>query len=507
MATGKLSLRQKMINMMYLVLLAIMALNVSAEVLKAFYSMEVSLKKTGENIDAKNNFVLQNFSLLMRNQPEKTKEWNDKAQQGKAITADFVKYVDELKKELEEINGGRDEDEEGNPTEMLSADNTEKHANLLLNKGKADDLKQRINLTRDKLIALVPKDERSKIKTDMYTLDEGNKAWKNHTFEGVPVAAVMATLTKMQNDCKNTYADVLNVLYSKVADAPPIDKLVAKIIPKSQNVMVGEKFEADIMLSAYDTKQAAEIVIDGQSYDHQSGTFQFSELPNSQGEHTVEGKIRVKEQDGIKEYPFSTTYNVFNGASTVSADNMNIMYVGLENPVSISISGVPTDRIVASITNGTLQKVGNNKYIARVNRKGEVYITVSERKDDGTVKIHSRYPFRAKNIPAPNPKVGLLQPGMVSKGSLLAQRALSSYPAYDIGFAGVKYEVLSYKCLINVRGRVEGPYTVNGGIISGNIKDLLKQAKKGDMVAFYDIKVKGPTGVDETLYSAGYTIK
>ena len=126
MATGKLSIRQKMINMMYLVLLAILALNVSAEVLKAFYTMEVSLEKTGTNIDAKNNFILNSFSMLMKNQPEKTKQWNEKALEGKKITQDYVKYLEDLKRELEEVSGGRAIDDNGKTTEMKFSDNTDR---------------------------------------------------------------------------------------------------------------------------------------------------------------------------------------------------------------------------------------------------------------------------------------------------------------------------------------------------------------------------------------------
>jgi gliding motility-associated protein GldM len=508
MATGKLSIRQKMINMMYLVLLAILALNVSAEVLKAFYTMEVSLEKTGKNIDAKNNNVLKSFAVLMKNQPDKTEEWNKRALKGEKIEKEFALYIESLKKEIEKINGGREKDDDGKPTELKFGDNTEKHANLLLNNGKAKELKDKINATRDKLLALVPFEDRKHIKTDMFTLDDDEgRSWENHTFEGVPAAAVMASLTKIQNDCKNTYADVLNALYSKVGMVAPVDRLFANIVPKAKNVMVGEEFEADIMLSAYDSRQATEIVIDGKTYTNEGGKFNYKLPANMQGEHTVEGKIKVRERDGVKEYPFSTTYNVFNGSAAVSADKMNIMYVGLRNPISISIPGVPTDKLVATISSGRLNKIRDNQYEAVVPTDGDVYISIAERRDDGTLKSHGRRLFRAKKIPGAEPTLGALKKQLNSKSSYLAQSKLYASPKYDIGFAGVKYQVLSYQYIVSVRGQVYGPFTVQGNKIPSKFKQLIQQARKGDMIAFTNIKVRGPLGVVDKSFEMGYMVK
>lgn len=509
MATKKLSIRQKMINMMYLVLLAILALNVSAEVLKAFYTMEVSLEKTGENIDAKNKGVLNNFALLVKNQPDRAKEWNSRALKGEKIEREFGQYVESLKKEIEEISGGRETDEEGNTAELKFGDNTEKHANLMLNEGKAKELKDKINATRDKLLALVPFEDRKHIKTDMFTLDNDKGVlWENHTFEGVPVAAVMASLTKIQNDAKNTYADVLNVLYGKVGgDVQPIDRLFANIVPKSKSLMAGEGFEADIMLSAYDSRQATEIVIDGETYTNEGGTFKYKLPPAAQGEHTVKGVIKVRERDGVKEYPFNTTYKVFNGAAAVSADKMNIMYVGLKNPVSISVPGVPTDKIVATITNGRLNRVRDNQYEAVVNSSGDVYVNISERKDDGSLKSHGRHLFRAKDIPDPEASLGALKKTFYTKGALLAQNRLYAVPKFDIGFAGVNFKVLSYEYMITVRGDLQGPFRVTGSAIPERVKTLIRQAKKGDNVIFKNIIVQGPIRTETIEDGIGYIIK
>ncbi|HYG17029.1 MAG TPA: gliding motility protein GldM [Bacteroidia bacterium] len=493
MAIGKLSLRQKMINMMYLVLLAILALNVSAEVLKAFYMMEVSMRRTGENIDAKNNLVLKSFDALMVTQKERTKEWNAKAREGEKITADFVQYVEGLKKEVEGLTGGRVVNDNGQATELKNSDNTEKHANYFLNKGKGQELRAKINEVRDKLLALVPEVDRRNIKTDLFTLDEGTVKWESSVFEGVPAAAVMATLTKLQNDCKNTYGDVLNVLLSKTSGTVVnIDRLEAQIIPKSNYVMAGEKFEANIFLAASDSKQPAEIVLDGQSFTSDSGSFNYTKLATSHGEHQVKGVIRVHERDGIKEYPFNTKYNVFGGFAAVSADAMNIMYIGVDNPVSVSVPGVPPDRVIATINNGTLTKAVNNKYVAKVSSAGTASITVSVRDDEGKVKAYGSYPFTVRRLPPPIVRLGNLKPGPVSKGELGVMSSINAFLGPDFYFQGVNYKVVSYSCGMVINKNYVELGTFNGGIVPETIKDKYKNLKKGDIVIFHTIKTSGP---------------
>jgi gliding motility-associated protein GldM len=507
MATGKQSLRQKMINMMYLVLLAILALNVSAEVLKAFHMMEVSMRKTGENIDAKNNLVLQSFSNLMKTQPERTKEWDAKAQEGKKTTEEFVKYIENLKRELADLSGGRVINDAGVEGEVKNSDNTEKHANYLLNKGKAIELKAKINSVRDKLLALVPQEDRKNIKTDLYTIDENGKTWEVTNFEGVPIAAVMATMTMLQNDCKNTYADVLQVLYSKIGyTVTTVDKLSAKVIPKSPYVMAGEKFEADVFLTAYDTKQPAEIVLNGQTYSTETGVLNYTTVASGQGEQTIKGVIKVKEKEGLKEYPFETKYNVFSGFAAVSADAMKVLYVGLDNPISISVPGVPTDNVIATISNGTLRKVHDNQYVAKVTAKGNITINISVRNADGSVKSFGQHVFKGKNIPGASARLGSLKPAAETKTTLLVMNTLFAIPDFDIGFTNMTYKVTSYKCLIRRKNEVIGPLISNGSTITQAIKDNINTLKKGDIVIFTDIKGQGPVGAI-AMTDIAYTIK
>lgn len=505
MAIGKLSLRQKMINMMYLVLLAILALNVSAEVLKAFYMMEVSMRRTGENIDSKNNLVLKSFDALMVTQKERTKEWNAKAREGEKITADFVQYVEALKKDVESLTGGRVIDDSGKATELKNSDNTEKHANYFLNKGKGPELRARINEVRDKLLALVPEGNRRNIKTDLFTLDEGTVKWESQMFEGVPVAAVMASLTKLQNDCKNTYGDVLNILLSKTSGTViNIDRLEAQIIPKSNYVMAGEKFEANIFLAASDSKQPAEIVLDGRSYTSDSGSFNYTKLATSHGEHIVKGVIRVHERDGIKEYPFDTKYNVFGGFAAVSADAMNIMYIGVDNPVSVSVPGVPPDRVIATINNGSLAKAVNNKYTARVTTTGIATINISVRQDDGTIKSFGAYNFKVKKFPKPLPQIGNMPPSKVKKSTLQLYTMLNAVPPFDVGFAGVRYAITEYRCVIRIKDESR-IFSVRGANFTQEMKDWIKKMKKNDIIAFDNIKATTPSGIEQ-LYDISYTI-
>lgn len=156
---GKVSPRQKMINMMYLVLTAMLALNVSAEILKAFYLVEQSMVKAGANVDAKNTDILAMFAKQEQTQAAKVKPFHDKAKEAHKITEDFVKYVEDLKVQIVTNDGkispeeAREIDEEGQLGQLKAKDNIERHANLLVAPSgpqKGAELKTQINDTRDR---------------------------------------------------------------------------------------------------------------------------------------------------------------------------------------------------------------------------------------------------------------------------------------------------------------------------------------------------------------------
>jgi gliding motility-associated protein GldM len=207
MAGGNISPRQKMINMMYLVLTAMLALNVSAEILKAFHMVEVSMDKAGVNIDEKNKNTLKAIESYHTKNPgdaKGTEAYNNSLKAAKTAD-DAVKYLSDLKNMLiEQADGRKDGDPDG---ELTKADNIELHANYLIVKDQGangEALKKKINDTKNQLIALLPKDKQAEVKSDLTTeTSKGStQTWQSEMFEHTPLAAVVALLSKTVNDVK-----------------------------------------------------------------------------------------------------------------------------------------------------------------------------------------------------------------------------------------------------------------------------------------------------------------
>jgi gliding motility-associated protein GldM len=505
MAGGKISPRQKMINMMYLVLTAMLALNVSAEILKAFYLVEESMTKAGANIDAKNADILLAFDKQMKNQPEKTKPYNDKAKQAEKITADFVKYVEELKQEIVTNRGKipmeevREED-----GQLRDKSNIELHANLLVAPSgpkKGAELKAKVNETRKALIGLLSSfksldadAKRIESQSDLKAEDpKGTQTWESELFEHSPQAAVVTLLTKIQNDAKNTQAEVLTSLFSGItAEEVSFDMLVAKIIPAKTSVSAGEDFEADVILTAYDSKQSNKVVINGKEFTPENGVVKYKVPTGGVGEYAVKGFIEVSGKEGVKQYDFNTDYTVFKGEASISADKMNVLYIGLENPITIAIPGVSPNNIKASISQGSLASKGGGKFIAKVTQRGDAKITVTV-SEAGKTKTYTA-PFRVRSIPKPEAKLGTLESGSHSAGAISAQPGVYGSLGEGFAYEGVKYTIQRYLLVYAPKRGDAMPIPGTGTALPPQAKSIMGRLKSGDRIIIDNIEATGPDG-------------
>ncbi len=491
MSVAKISPRQKMINVMYLILTAMLALNVSAEILKAFFLMETSMDKTSENVHQKNQELLLAFDRQLGTQPDLVRPFFVKAKEAEKIAAEFDQYVENLKNVLIEETGGREESTNGKKTELIGKDNIETHADILINKKKGDALKQKINQTRISLLALLKDDDRSKIISDLVADDYGTQSWESFHFEHSPLAAVIAMMSKIQNDCKVTTNDVLKGLYTHIGGTSlPIDKIEAAIIPKSNYLMKGDEFSADIFLTAHSTKQAHEIYIDGAKVAEENGKFTYKIPSNSTGSHTVNGEIWVRESDSLRKYPFSTTYNVFNGGASISADNTRILYTGIDNPLTITAPGIAPSNLKVEVDNGSLVREADSKYNVKVARTGTIRVKVSARDDYGNWKPMGQEEFLVRSLPNPEIRYGTLNGSTTySKGAVLAQRMMVAGLG-GIYVRGLQYSVISYTMsIVDPRNGLQRAIVVNGQRASGDAQAALTNMAPGSMVIFDDIKV------------------
>lgn len=515
MASGKVSARQKMINMMYLVLTAMLALNVSKEILKAFHLMEVSFNKANSNVDKKNENILQALEEQAKNRKDEVGPYYDRALQVKKASGDFVKYIDDLKKTLISKTEGRNEPKPGenaNETELKMADNIELHAHYLFKNpadAKAKELTDMVNNTRQKLLDLLkdgngvkvdPKD-RDKIatltnlKTDF---DKKYPSWAKMYFEHSPLASVITMLTKIQNDCRNTEADIIEALTRNIDKKKvSFDRLEAKVIASSTAVMVGSEYKAEVLLVASNSKSENPVVVGGRTLPMEDGKGIYTTRPSNQGTFKWNGSIQVKGPEGVVSYPFEAEYQAFQGAATISADAMNVLYIGLDNPISIAVAGYTPNDIVATITGGSLSRTGKG-WIAKVSAPGKATITASVKVKDGSVRRMGSMEYRIKNVPKPESMFGALESGNYPAAALLGQNSITATMPNFV-FEGIKWVVTKYACAyVPRRGQAEF-FSGTGASITGQIKSAITRAKRGDKILVDEIMASGPNGITKKL--------
>lgn len=492
MTVAKISPRQKMINMMYLILTAMLALNVSAEILKAFFLMETSMDQTGVNIDKKNDEILVAFDKHLETQPDITRPFYVKAKEAERLSKEFIQHVENLKNILITETGGREESENGDKTELVGRDNMDIHAGILINQKKGRELLEKINTTRVKMLELLPEEDRSKVLSDLEAHDYETQSWESFHFEHSPLAAVVAMMSKIQNDCKNTTYDVLKLLYGHVgSDLLPIDKIEAAIIPQSSYLMAGDQFKADIFLTAFSTRQTHEIYIEGEKVGEENGKFTYQVPSSGPGTHTVKGEIWVRESDSLRKYPFQTSYNVFKGGASISADNTKILYKGIDNPLTITVPGVAPSNVRAEMTAGNLVRVADGKYNAKLSLTGKIKVRVSIKDDYGNWKSMGEEEFLVRNAPQPSLSFGALNGSRTyTKAALQAQNMLVAGTG-GIYIKGMQYTVKSFNMtIVHPRNGLQPVVRVNGQALSPEAKQAINSMAPGSIVIFDNIKVE-----------------
>ena len=531
MAGGKLSGRQKMINMMYLVLTALLALNVSKEIIRAFNQIENSLDKSASNMNDRTN---QMFAALEKKATDPATEakagpYYKRAKLARAKAEEFMNYVKKIKAELEVKTEGRKKDDDGHghkstgkagdKAELSQGDNIEVHANYFMvenNGARGKELKKKINDTRIALLDFlnpdssdgckVPKGVKETYETastlraqDGKNSDGTPQTWESMTLEHSPLAAVFAMLSKVENDCRNLEADVVNEL-AKSIDAMDFkfDRLEAKVLAPSSYVMVGTPYEADILLVASNTKSDNRIFVGGNQLTVENGLGKYKVTPQNVGEQTFKGQIVVPDPaGGTKNYEFEGKYSSFKPFASVAADEMNLFYVGLENPITVSVPGVDPRNVSVNMTGGgTLENAGNGKYKAKFNtRVPEVSINVTAKMPDGKNQSMGSTKFRVRNLPIPTLKVGASIDGSrpVTRQELGMQRTLFASMGESFPYQGVKYNVTQATVLVAAKGQPPRQQSLSGADISG-ISGLFSNLKSGDVVVFMGVRATGPDG-------------
>ena len=495
MAGGKLTPRQKMINMMYLVLTALLALNISKDILDALTRLNDGLGETAEVVAKKNQEVYAQFEAAMAENPVKVGPWRDKALEVKEKSEELSAEIDQIKQSLIDVTGGMDE----SGLQPKGLDKRSPVANMMLVEGKGEELKQKIEGYRESMKSYVGDNERLKssidisFNTDDKKVGDAPVSWEHATFEHYPLIAVLAFLTDYQAKIRNTEADVIKELQYKIgATDLKFSGVRAIVQPTSNYVIQGDNYEAKVFLAAYDETQNPTIILDGGDGqplpDEQisGGTGMISFPANSVGEVTWGGVIKLGQSD--EEYRFEATYNVAPPSVVISPTKMNVLYRGVDNPLDIGVPGVDPSKI--KVTGPGVRQVKPGQYVADVTKvsQREMKISVAVQDDEGNFKNMGSKEFRIKRVPeAQGSLLGqretLRSASFIKSGTVQAD--LKDF-AFDLDLTVVSFEII-----------IPGfpPSKVKGNRLPGNVKQLIDQVKNGSTIVFRNVKAKGPKGL------------
>lgn len=557
MAGGKETPRQKMIGMMYLVLTALLAMNVSKQILHGYIVVNESMEESKKNLTENNKRITESFENTINGNPA-AKPYFDKAKEAQKLLADLGKYIDEVKFNVIAKTEKYENPKSGDTAQLKylestgSIDNYDIPTHELIGSDAAApenkplsalELKDKMMKLHNSLIAMLDemqKDKKTKILDDDYqglkkkigslkpidsgAEDDGIKmTWEVENFNHLPMAAVVTNLNKMQAELKNVEAEMLQVLSGASGKlAIKFDRLNAKVIAPSSYIQSGQPYQADIFLAASSSAMTADMMevimgVDsagggdaGTKIPIESGMGKYNVQTGGQGEQTYKGVIKFKKPDGtFDRYPFSGTYMVAAPAVAVAAEKMNVIYIGVDNPVSVSAAGVsPTDLLVNVSGCGATKTGGaGGKFVFRATAPGTMQVSVSAKTKDGTKPQGKPTPFRVKKIPDPTPKLGgrLVQGICDFKKIELASIAGvgAEVPGFDFD---VKFPVQSFIFSANVKGNLK-EFTCSGPNLSPEAKLTLSQLGIGGKAYFEDIKVKAPDGTIRKIATASLKVK
>jgi len=527
--------RQKMIGMMYLVLTAMLALNVSKDVLNAFSVVNDSVEITNEDYSQKRKDTYANFKKeFTLNQKEVAPFWNQ-ARKAMKLSSDMVLYIENLRDELISKTEGISMDSARNVSfkKLQNKDNYVIPTNILIgsnedaSKGKARELKNKIIAFKKNILNLVNPKYRDQMKLGLetngkYTDASGIKLnWELHYFYDIPLAADIPILNKFIAEINNAELEVVNgLLYEVNADDYKYDKIEAKILPKTNFLFSGDQYESEVIVAAYDTSRSPNVYymrgIDSlpvskkdqaTMISSEKGRMKFKFPTTTSGLQKYAGFVSVRNSAGKENtYHFKSEYFVAQPSLTVSAKNMNVLYVGVNNPISISVSGIPAENIFPAISSGLLKNDKNKAaWIATVPTGiREVTITVSV-KVNGKMKQMGSEKFRVKNLPDPDPYIVSRKDSYISRNDLIAAGKIIAIMPNDFEF-DYTFQIISFKMTMQ-RGFNIYHYDAQGGKLTDEMITQIKTTNRGQGIIFEEIIARGPDGANRVLSPLVIAIK
>lgn len=532
MAGYKETPRQKMIGMMYLVLTALLALNVSKDIINAFVTVNESMETTNQNFDMKLNETYSKFESQAAIAGPSAEEWYQKALEAQRLSDSLVQYLRHTKNELVVFSDrGIKTLEQADTTnlKLLKAkDNYDDPTRFFLgtsvSKGRAEDMVIKFNEYRQAILNLVKPEDQDKLKLGLLTdgkfTDEFGKEqdWATHHFYHTILAADIVILNKFIAEVRNAEFDVVTRLYSYIGATDfKFNKIAARVIPSRKYLFKGEEYQAEVLVAAFDTTVTPNVkyrmgldkwlpgseagAISVSAGEHGTAHLKIGTGGMDFGPKKFAGVITITNPFGQPEnYPFADEFFVQEALAVVSLDKMSVLYIGLENPVSASVPGIPPDNVEIRITGpADLKKTGTGKYSITPNSTGTVKLQVIATVDKQP-KVMGERELRLLPVPDPTIVVGGKTAGQnIAIDDLRNARVdavLRGFLFDDVRFVVTKFEMLA-----SVSGLTQS-VMVSGNTMNEEAKRFIQRLGSKQLVIISNISVKGPDGRERPLSTA-----
>lgn len=490
--------RQKMINLMYLVLTALLALNVSAEIINAFKVVDNSLTTTSRVVNASTETIMASFEEKMKDPTtlEKAKLWMPKAQEAVRLSKEISDLIESIKLKIK-VGAGFDP---ANPEGGFKEDNIDVATRIMDKEGEGEKLRKKLEEYKTKILALDPEVGKAMEKSIPLDLSIpkisnsklGNVTWTMAYFHMTPTVAALTMLSKFQNDVKTTENRMVNEFHSRVGQVVVrFDKFAPIVGANSTYLFPGQELQITAGIGAFNTKALPQVTIGGRAVPMDENGVAVYKTPVGNSSGSVPVIIRYKDQDGkdqVSESKIEYTVGTPTGAF-VSAEKVKVLYIGLDNELAVTGGNVGDEKVSASINNGTLRKIGPGKYVSNPSTSGTAVVTVNA---DGKT---SSFTFRVKTVPNPTPMVGASEGGRMPANVFKAQQGIRA-DLKDFVFEGVTFTVTGYTFYATGAGFMESPGVRPGvqGNSFGPVQDIINRCRPGTTVVLDEIKAVGPGG-------------
>ncbi len=417
MAGGKETPRQKMIGMMYLVLTALLALQVSNAVLEKFIFINKSFEATNEEKVGENRGRIENIKTAVSESGNREADLLvvDKAQNIREESAAVIEVLEDYKEQLIEVTGGTDEN-----GAYVGQKDIDASAALMINAGEGDKLRDRLNsysaflreITGDESILDIAKDA-SEIPVFANDPNQRQKGFAELNFgSSTPMVGALASLSQLQNDVITEETKALEDLAAQVGAADmKFDVIVPMVLPESKIVAPGTKYEADLFLAASSSAVTPTMTIDEEEIEviDGRGKVSFTATPGAYNKDGIASKSFISaisvSLPGGRDTTFIDTmeYFVVKPVIQIQSQSIGALYLNCGNDLDVQVPQLGTSYNPSFGVKGGVSITGSQTgQVTIIPKSAKVTLSVSSNGN-----LIGTQDFKVQRIPAPEIKAKL----------------------------------------------------------------------------------------------------